>query len=29
VRSQPVASSFFQFRLDESGVGVDMGYHLD
>ncbi len=29
VRSQPAASSFFQFRLDESGVGVDMGYHLD
>ncbi len=29
VRSQPAASSFFQFRLDDSGVGVDLGYHLD
>jgi len=29
VRSQPPASSFFQFRLDDSGVGVDLGYHLD
>jgi endonuclease YncB( thermonuclease family) len=29
VRSQPAANSLFQFRLDDSGVGLDLGYHLD
>jgi len=29
VKSQPRASTFFQFRLDDEAVGVDMGYHLD
>lgn len=29
VRSQPPASSLFQFRLDDAGVGTDLGYHLD
>lgn len=29
VRSQPGATSLFQFRLDEETVGLDLGYHLD
>ncbi len=29
VKSQPGATTFFQFRLDDEAVGVDMGYHLD
>ncbi len=29
VRSQPGKSTLFQFRLDESAVGLDLGYHLD
>jgi endonuclease YncB( thermonuclease family) len=29
VRSQPSAETFFQFRLDDEAVGLDMGYHLD
>lgn len=29
VRSQPPAESLFQFRLDDAGVGTDLGYHLD
>jgi len=29
VKSQPRTSTFFQFRLDDEAVGVDMGYHLD
>ena len=29
VRSQPGAETLFQFRLDDAGVGLDMGYHLD
>lgn len=29
VRSQPGASTLFQFRLDEDTVGLDLGYHLD
>jgi endonuclease YncB( thermonuclease family) len=29
VKSQPRANTFFQFRLDDDAVGVDMGYHLD
>ena len=29
VRSQPAATSLFQFRLDDAGVGTDLGYHLD
>jgi endonuclease YncB( thermonuclease family) len=29
VKSQPGASTFFEFRLDDAAVGVDMGYHLD
>ncbi len=29
VRSQPSARTFFQFRLDDEAVGLDMGYHLD
>lgn len=29
VRSQPGASTLFQFRLDEATVGLDLGYHLD
>jgi hypothetical protein len=29
VRSQPPASTLYEFRLDETGVGLDMGYHLD
>lgn len=29
VRSQPAANSLFQFRLDDAGVGLDLGYHLD
>jgi len=29
VRSQPPAASLFQFRLDEAGIGTDLGYHLD
>jgi endonuclease YncB( thermonuclease family) len=28
-RSQPEASTLFQFRLDEASVGLDLGYHLD
>jgi endonuclease YncB( thermonuclease family) len=29
VRSQPSAETFFQFRLDDDAVGLDMGFHLD
>lgn len=29
VRTQPGASTLFQFRLDEATVGLDLGYHLD
>jgi len=29
VRSQPSAETFFQFRLDDEAVGLDMGFHLD
>jgi hypothetical protein len=29
VRSQPAANELFQFRLDDAGVGTDLGYHLD
>jgi hypothetical protein len=29
VRSQPGASTLFQFRLDDETVGLDLGYHLD
>lgn len=29
VRSQPGASTLFQFRLDEATVGLDLGFHLD
>ncbi len=29
VRSQPPAESLFQFRLDDAGIGTDLGYHLD
>jgi endonuclease YncB( thermonuclease family) len=29
VRSQPSAATLFQFRLDDPGVGLDVGYHLD
>ena len=29
VRSQPNAETFFQFRLDDEAVGLDMGFHLD
>lgn len=29
VRSQPAASTLFEFRLDDGRVGVDMGFHLD
>ncbi len=29
VKSQPGADTFFQFRLDDAAVGLDMGYHLD
>jgi len=29
VKSQPRAETFFQFRLDDEAVGLDMGYHLD
>ena len=28
-RSQPRAETFFQFRLDDAAVGLDMGFHLD
>ncbi len=28
-RSQPSASTLYQFRLDEEAVGLDLGYHLD
>ena len=29
VRSQPAASTLFEFRLDDGRVGFDMGFHLD
>lgn len=29
VRTQPLATSLFQFRLDDDTVGLDLGYHLD
>ncbi len=29
VKSQPHADTFFQFRLDDAAVGLDMGFHLD
>lgn len=29
VRSQPGPTVLYQFRLDDSGVGLDLGYHLD
>ena len=29
VRGQPLAETLFQFRLDETTVGLDLGYHLD
>lgn len=29
VRTQPPATSLFQFRLDDDTVGLDLGYHLD
>lgn len=29
IRSQPGASALFEFRLDDSGVALDLGYHLD
>ncbi|HNR29708.1 MAG TPA: hypothetical protein PKI11_02365 [Candidatus Hydrogenedentes bacterium] len=29
VRSQPAASTLFEFRLDDARVGLDMGFHLD
>ncbi|HIJ74476.1 MAG TPA: hypothetical protein HPP83_10290, partial [Candidatus Hydrogenedentes bacterium] len=29
VRSQPGATTLYQFRLDAATVGLDMGYHLD
>lgn len=29
VRSQPHEEVFYQFRLDDGFVGLDMGYHLD
>ena len=28
VRSQPAASTLFEFRLDAETVGLDMGFHL-
>lgn len=28
-KGQPTAQSLFQFRLDDAGVGLDAGYHLD
>ncbi len=29
VRGQPPVSAMFQFRLDDAGVGLELGYHLD
>ncbi|GMW01797.1 MAG: hypothetical protein AMXMBFR84_29340 [Candidatus Hydrogenedentota bacterium] len=29
VRTQPPLATFFEFRLDNAVVGLDMGYHLD
>jgi len=29
VRSQPGATTLFEFRLDDATVGLDMGFHLD
>lgn len=29
VRSQPGATTLFEFRLDDDTVGLDMGFHLD
>ncbi|MFC1735125.1 thermonuclease family protein [Candidatus Hydrogenedentota bacterium] len=29
VRGQPREDEFFQFRLDDAAVGLDMGFHLD
>ena len=28
-KSQPPSKNLFQFRLDDEGVGLDLGYHLD
>ncbi len=28
-KSQPASKNLFQFRLDDEGVGLDLGYHLD
>jgi len=29
VRSQPAQTALYQFRLDDNGVGLDLGFHLD